>query len=49
MDEPLTLIADSDVPDDVFERVRQQRSEKERVNLSLAVITSNNRHTWAVP
>lgn len=39
--EALTLVADSRVPDDVFERVRAQFSEDELVHLSLAVVAIN--------
>jgi AhpD family alkylhydroperoxidase len=39
--EALTLVAESHVPDDVFERVRQQFSEEEIVYLSLAVVAIN--------
>ena len=39
--ETLTRIADQGVPDDVFDEVRQQFSEEELVNLTLAVITIN--------
>jgi AhpD family alkylhydroperoxidase len=39
--EALTLIAETRVPDDVFERVRAQFSEDELVHLSLAVVAIN--------
>ena len=39
--EALTLVAESRVPDEVFERVRQQFSEDELVHLSLAVVAIN--------
>ena len=39
--EALTLVAESHVPDDVYERVRQQFSEDELVHLSLAVVAIN--------
>ena len=39
--EALTLVAESRVPDDVFERVRAQFSEDELVHLSLAVVAIN--------
>jgi AhpD family alkylhydroperoxidase len=39
--EALTLVADSRVPDEVFERARAQFSEQELVDLSLAVVTIN--------
>src|SRR4029079_11525782 len=37
----LTLVADTHVPDDVYERVRQQFSEDELAHLSLAVVAIN--------
>lgn len=39
--EALTLITEDRVPDEVYERVRQQFSEKELSDLSLAVVTIN--------
>jgi len=39
--EALTLVAESHVPDDVYERVREQFSEDELVHLSLAVVAIN--------
>jgi AhpD family alkylhydroperoxidase len=39
--ESLTLVAETHVPDDVFERVRKQFSEAELANLSLAVVSIN--------
>ncbi len=39
--EVLTLVAESHVPDDVYERVRAQFSEDELVHLSLAVVAIN--------
>ena len=39
--EALTLVADSHVPDDVFERVREQFSDDELAHLSLAVVAIN--------
>ena len=39
--EALTLVADSHVPDDVYERARQQFSENELAHLSLAVVAIN--------
>jgi AhpD family alkylhydroperoxidase len=39
--EALTLVADTRVPDDVFERVREQFSEAELAHLSLAVVAIN--------
>ena len=39
--EALTLVADTHVPDDVYERVREQFREDELVHLTLAVIAIN--------
>jgi AhpD family alkylhydroperoxidase len=39
--EALTLVSETRVPDDVYERVRQQFSEDELVHLSLAVVAIN--------
>jgi AhpD family alkylhydroperoxidase len=39
--ETLTLVAENGVPDDVYERVREQFSEDELVHLSLAVVSIN--------
>ena len=39
--EALTLVAESRVPDDVYERVRAQFSEAELVHLSLAIVSIN--------
>ena len=39
--EALTLVAQSHVSDDVFERVREQFSEDELVHLSLAIVAIN--------
>jgi AhpD family alkylhydroperoxidase len=41
--EAVTLVADSHVPDDVYECVRQHFSEKELVDLTLAIASIN---TW---
>ena len=40
--EALTLVAESHVPDDVYERVRAQFSENELVHLSLAIAAINS-------
>ena len=40
--EAVTLVAETGVPDDVFERVRQQFSEEELVELTFAVIVINS-------
>src|SRR5688572_5951551 len=39
--EALTLVAETRVPDEVYERVRAQFTEDELVNLSLAVVSIN--------
>ena len=39
--ESVTLVADSHVPDDVYERVRDQFSEDELAHLSLAIVAIN--------
>jgi AhpD family alkylhydroperoxidase len=39
--EALTLVAETRVPDDVYERVREQFSEDELVHLSLAIVSIN--------
>jgi AhpD family alkylhydroperoxidase len=39
--EALTRVADTHVPDDVFERVREQFSEDELAHLSLAIVAIN--------
>jgi AhpD family alkylhydroperoxidase len=39
--EALTLVSETRVPDDVYERVRQQFPENELVHLSLAVVAIN--------
>jgi AhpD family alkylhydroperoxidase len=39
--EALTLVSETHVPDDVYERVREQFSEDELVHLSLAVVAIN--------
>src|SRR3954471_10779393 len=39
--EALTLVSETHVPDDVYERVRQQFSEAELAHLSLAIVSIN--------
>ena len=39
--EALTLVSETHVPDDVYERVREQFSENELVHLSLAIVAIN--------
>lgn len=46
--EALTLVADDHVPDEVYTRVRQQFSEEELVNLSLAVVAINGWNRMAI-
>lgn len=46
--EALTLIADTHAPDDVYESARQQFSEKELADLTLAVIAINGWNRLAI-
>ena len=46
--EALTRIADTHVPDDVYELAKSQFSEAELVNLTLAVVTINGWNRFAV-
>jgi alkylhydroperoxidase family enzyme len=46
--EALTLIADSHAPDEVYESVRQQFSEKELADLTLAIVAINGWHRLAI-
>ena len=39
--ETLTLVSETRVPDEVYERVREQFSEDELVHLSLAIVSIN--------
>jgi AhpD family alkylhydroperoxidase len=39
--EAVTLVAESHVPDDVYERVREQFSEEDLMHLSLAIVAIN--------
>ena len=39
--EALTLVAENGVPDEMYERVREQFSEDELVHLSLAIVAIN--------
>jgi AhpD family alkylhydroperoxidase len=39
--EALTLVSETHVPDDVYDRVREQFSEDELVHLSLAIVSIN--------
>ena len=46
--EAVTLVADGQVPDEVYEQVRQQFSEKELVDLTLAVVAINGWNRLAI-
>ena len=46
--EALTLVADSHVPDDVYNEARRHFTEKEVVNLSLAIVTINGWNRLAI-
>src|SRR5882724_6810626 len=46
--EALTLVSQTHVPDEVFERVRKQFSEEELANLSLAVVAINGWNRVAI-
>src|SRR5512140_2179963 len=46
--EAVTLVSENHVPDDIYERVRQQFSEEELVNLTLAVVTINGWNRLAI-
>ncbi len=46
--EALTLIADSDIPDELYERVHRHFSDAEMVNLSLAIIAINGWNRLAI-
>ena len=46
--EAVTMVADSHVPDDVYEQARTQFSEQELVNLTLAVIAINGWNRLAI-
>ena len=46
--EALTLISENDVPDEIYNEVRQHFSEEELVNLSLAVVTINGWNRLAI-
>jgi AhpD family alkylhydroperoxidase len=47
--EALTLIAVNDIPDALYDRVREQFGEEEIVNLSLAIIGINGWNRLAIP
>jgi AhpD family alkylhydroperoxidase len=46
--EAVTRVADTQVPDDVFELVRQQFTEKELADLTLAIVTINGWNRLAI-
>jgi AhpD family alkylhydroperoxidase len=46
--EALTLVAESHVPDEVFEEARAQFSEQELVDLSLAIVAINGWNRVAI-
>ncbi len=46
--EALTRVADTHVPDQVFEQARQEFSEEELVNLSMAIIAINGWNRLAI-
>ena len=46
--EAVTLVADSHVPDEVYEEARKHFSEKELVDLTLAIVTINGWNRIAV-
>ena len=47
--EAVTRIADNDAPDELYERARRHFSEKELVDLTLAVIAINGWNRLAIP
>ena len=47
--ESVTRVADTNVPDDVFERTRAQFSEKELADLNFAVVAINAWNRIAIP
>jgi AhpD family alkylhydroperoxidase len=46
--EQLTLIADKNVPDDLYARVREHFNDEELVNLTLAVVQINGYNRFAI-
>ena len=46
--EAVTLVADTGVPDAVYERARSQLSEQELVDLTFAILTINSHNRLAV-
>jgi alkylhydroperoxidase family enzyme len=46
--EAVTLVASSQVPDDVYDEARKEFSEEELVNLTLAVVAINGWNRFAI-
>jgi AhpD family alkylhydroperoxidase len=46
--EAVTLIADGHVPDEVYEQAREQFTEQELVNLTLAIVAINGWNRFAI-
>ena len=44
----MTLVAETQVPDEVYERVREQFSEEELVNLTMVAVTINSWNRIAI-
>ncbi len=47
--EALTLISENDVPDELYDSVREHFSEQELVDLSLAIVAINGWNRLAIP
>jgi AhpD family alkylhydroperoxidase len=47
--EALTLISQNHIPDEQYQRVRQQFSEEELLNLSIAIVAINGWNRLAIP
>ena len=47
--EAVTLVSETHVPDEVYDQVRKQFSEKEIVDLTLAVVAINSWNRLAIP
>jgi AhpD family alkylhydroperoxidase len=47
--EALTLLAQNDVPDEIYDAVKSHFSEKELVDLTLAIVLINGWNRFAVP
>jgi AhpD family alkylhydroperoxidase len=46
--EAVTLVSETHIPDDVFERARAQFSEQERVDLTMAIVAINGWNRLAI-